>query len=94
MTKKSPADTTRMCRLKSSPRLKVASDAEANAIKGNFPPGIPQPALRALASAGLLRLEDLTTITEQQLSALHGVGPKAVTILVSALQKAGLSMKE
>lgn len=54
-----------------------------------FPRGIPKPALRALASAGIERLEQLTGVTEEELLELHGMGPKAIGILRDALADRG-----
>ena len=39
---------------------------------------ISNPARRALAAAGLERLEDLTRVSEKELMRLHGMGPKSV----------------
>jgi hypothetical protein len=50
-----------------------------------FPPGIGGPALRALANAGIRSMGDLARRSEAELSALHGMGPKALGILKSAL---------
>jgi hypothetical protein len=58
-----------------------------------FPPGLAQPALRALASAGIRRLDDLTKFSEMQLRQLHGMGPKALGILTAALKGAGKSFR-
>ncbi|MBD3917872.1 hypothetical protein H8B09_03835 [Paenibacillus sp. PR3] len=58
-----------------------------------FPEGLAQPALRALRNAGITRLEQLTTLTEVEFKGLHGVGPKAVTLLRQALEAKGLSFK-
>lgn len=44
----------------------------------DFPDNLGQPARRALAGAGYHRLEQLTGVTEAQLGALHGIGPKAL----------------
>ncbi|NJK43537.1 MAG: DNA-binding protein [Pleurocapsa sp. SU_196_0] len=49
------------------------------------------PARRALASAGFTRLEDLTRVSEAELSKLHGMGPKAVHLLRETLEAKGLS---
>lgn len=54
-------------------------------------PKIGQPATRALAQAGYVRLEQLTQVTAGELLKLHGVGPKAVRILTEALREKGLS---
>jgi hypothetical protein len=39
--------------------------------ESDFPPGLAQPARRALASAGCERLKDLTRFTEAEVEALH-----------------------
>lgn len=54
-------------------------------------PDIGAPARRALAVAGLTRLEQLTEVREDELLAMHGVGPKAVSILRVALAARGSS---
>jgi len=56
-------------------------------------PKIGAPATNALNGAGYYRLEQLTHITEAELMALHGVGPKAVRILKEALAARGLALK-
>jgi hypothetical protein len=57
----------------------------------DLPPGLSQPALRALAGAGYTRLEQLTKVREADLLKLHGMGPKGVRILREALSARGLS---
>lgn len=52
---------------------------------------IPAPARRALVNAGLLSLADLATITRRDLAALHGMGPKAMTMLTEPMAKAGVT---
>jgi predicted flap endonuclease-1-like 5' DNA nuclease len=54
-------------------------------------PNIGQPATRALAQIGRVRLDQVATMSERELLALHGVGPKAVRILREALSERGLS---
>jgi hypothetical protein len=54
-----------------------------------FPPGIGGPALRALAAARIRSMSDLKRWTESDLAALHGIGPKALAILKSALASSG-----
>ncbi len=56
----------------------------------DFPAGIGKPAHRALVGAGYTRLEELTTVTAAELLKLHGMGPKALGILRSALEARGL----
>ncbi len=56
-------------------------------------PKIGTPATQALNGAGYYRLEQLTQVTEDELMALHGFGPKALRILREALAAQGLSFK-
>lgn len=56
-------------------------------------PKIGAPAGRALAEAGITRLEQLTQISERQLLELHGFGPKALKILRQALEEQGLCFR-
>ena len=48
-------------------------------------PNIGAPASRALAEAGPSNLDDLERIGLDQIADLHGVGPKAISILREAL---------
>ena len=57
----------------------------------NLPPGLSQPALRALSGAGVSRLEHLTIFTENEIRQLHGIGPNALDKLRRALAANGLS---
>jgi hypothetical protein len=61
---------------------------------GDFPAGLAAPARRALAAAGYTRLEQLTAVSEAELSRLHGMGPSAVARLRDALRAHGLSFAE
>jgi len=54
---------------------------------------IGQPATRALASIGVNTLNELSKLTQLELLNLHGVGPKALTILNQAMLKSNLSFK-
>ncbi len=56
-----------------------------------LPTGIGKPAQRALAGAGYVRLEQLTQVSEAELLELHGMGPKALGVLRSALEARGSS---
>jgi hypothetical protein len=53
-------------------------------------PRIGAPARRALTAAGLTTLEAVAAVPEQQLAALHGVGPVALATLREALAEHGL----
>ncbi|WP_067703598.1 DNA-binding protein [Nocardia jejuensis] len=55
-----------------------------------LPRGIGAPATRALAAAGYLHLTQLAGVSETELMALHGVGPKAIGILREELTAQGL----
>ncbi|MFF2155253.1 DNA-binding protein [Paenibacillus chitinolyticus] len=65
--------------------------AAASGTESDFPPGLSKPALRALAGAGFLRLEQLARVTEKELLQLHGMGPKGIKTLRPALAAKGLS---
>jgi DNA-directed RNA polymerase alpha subunit len=56
--------------------------------------GMGQPARRALNEAGFKSLEELTRITEKEVQALHGMGPKALSALRDSLAEKGLSFKK
>ncbi len=56
-------------------------------------PKIGAPAQRALQSAGITSLKQLTKITETELGQLHGMGPNALGKLREALKKNGLLFK-
>lgn len=60
---------------------------------GDIPQGLSQPALRAMALAGIDSLRRLATFTKVDFAALHGVGPKAVNLLRDALAEKGLAFK-
>lgn len=57
-------------------------------------PKTSAPAQRALESAGVTTLKQLTDLTEAELLQLHGMGPKAVRILREELKARGLSFRE
>jgi len=54
-------------------------------------PKLAAPARRALAGAGIQRLEELTRLSEEDLKQLHGIGPNALKQLHQALRAKGLS---
>lgn len=54
-----------------------------------FPLGLSGPALRALDAAGVRAVADLARWTEAELRALHGIGPKALAALRTALAAEG-----
>jgi hypothetical protein len=50
-------------------------------------PRIGAPATRALLAAGYTTLESVAGIPDEELLALHGVGPKAIRIIRAALDQ-------
>lgn len=60
---------------------------------GDLPP-IGRPANSALLEAGITTLAQVATYRRRDLLALHGVGPKAVSILATALAEQGLAFAE
>lgn len=64
-----------------------------SASEPRFPAGVAQPAVRALASIGVTKVEQLSKHRESDVAALHGMGPKALGILKTALKTQGKSFK-
>ena len=59
-----------------------------------FPRGVAQPAVRALASIGVTQLEQLAGANEADLLKLHGVGLRTLASLKAALAEKGLAFAE
>jgi uncharacterized protein YdhG (YjbR/CyaY superfamily) len=55
-----------------------------------FPEGLAQPALRALANAGYDHLEQLASVSEEDVRSWHGIGPNALKTLQAGLTSLGL----
>jgi len=69
-------------------RLAAAlADVDAGHVpeSSDLPKAIGRPATRALLQAGLTTLDDVARVSEKDLLALHGVGPRAVRVLNEAL---------
>jgi hypothetical protein len=62
--------------------------------ESDLPIELAQPARRALAGAGILRLEQLTKFSAAEVKQLHGIGPNALTQLHRALSARGLSFAD
>ncbi len=62
--------------------------------QSDFPAGLSAAARRALEGAGYIRLEQLTRVSESNLKKLHGMGPKAINLLRSALEEKGLKFAD
>ena len=69
-----------------------ASDLIAGPPKAN-PPGLSNPAKRALLSSGVTRISELTKHREDDLAALHGMGPTGIKALKAALKSQGKSFR-
>ena len=52
-----------------------------NEPANDLPSGIGKPAMRALLAADIRSLAQVARLSDKDLLALHGVGPKAVRIL-------------
>jgi hypothetical protein len=63
----------------------AAGDTAAPGEVGDLPKAIGRPATQALTSAGITTLAQAADLTEAELLAMHGVGPRAVRILREAL---------
>ncbi|MCG2623251.1 helix-hairpin-helix domain-containing protein [Arthrobacter sp. I2-34] len=57
-----------------------------------FPQGVGAPAVRALNAAGYTSLRQLAGVPAAELAKLHGMGPKALARLQSALAELGLQL--
>jgi predicted flap endonuclease-1-like 5' DNA nuclease len=56
-----------------------------------LPRSIGRPATNALHLEGIYRLDQVAERSEQELMALHGVGPRAIRLLREALAAEGTS---
>lgn len=65
---------------------------ESTEADTGLPRSMGAPAIRALAVAGYTELSQLVGASEEELKALHGVGPKALRVLRDALGARGLSL--
>lgn len=62
--------------------------------QGDFPDTLSAPALRALLSAKIFNLTKLSQYTQQEVLALHGMGPASIPLLVAALRGKNLSFRK
>jgi hypothetical protein len=81
------------CDLVANPALRRRANEKTDRIAANFPSGMARPALRALFAAGITDLRQLAQLREADLAGLHGIGPRALTLLRDALHAAGLRFK-
>lgn len=59
-----------------------------NASENELPSSIGNPATNALLAANITTLRQVSELSDKQLLALHGVGPKAVRILREHIKEA------
>lgn len=60
-------------------------------VQADFPAKLGAPALRALLNEKITSLRALAKYTEKDIRALHGMGPKALSMLKRALKARKLS---
>lgn len=72
--------------------LAAAEEAKPGEV-GDLPASLGGPATRALAGAGITSLADVAARSEQELLALHGVGPRAIRILSEDLAARGMAFR-
>lgn len=65
----------------------AAADTARPGEVGDLPRAIGRPATQALVNAGITTLAQVAALGDAELSALHGVGPKAVRLLRAALDR-------
>jgi hypothetical protein len=66
----------------------------SDTLESDFPAKLSNPARRALAGAGYVRLDQLTNVRAAELLKLHGMGPKALEQLRGALAARGQSFAD
>ena len=71
----------------------MANDRQPDSAT-DLPARIGNPARRALDIAGITRLDQLPDKTEREIAALHGMGPKALSLIRNALAANGQSFKD
>lgn len=72
-------------------KVKTTKNKGRGGDESGLPAGLAAPARRALASAGMTRLEQLSKASEAELMRLHGMGPNAMKKIRAALRAAGLA---
>ena len=65
------------------------SRLDVTQMRATFPRGVGMPALRALAGAGFTDIDSLDGASVSRLLALHGMGPKAISVLRETLAARG-----
>jgi DNA-directed RNA polymerase alpha subunit len=75
------------CELTTDSQKRQAANKQAASVKDALPPGLSQPALRALARAGYNSLSQLAKVDDAELLKLHGFGPKGIATIRAALKR-------
>lgn len=87
----------RMSRIPTCPtpdgKKRLRPPAQPVSTQDGFPRGVGKPALRALLAAGLTSVEQLTQVSLAELAALHGMGPKSISMLRAALIAKGTDFR-
>ena len=69
----------------------MSKDKQFETGVSDLPTGLASPARRALAAAGVERLEQLAQFSEAEVLTWHGIGPNACNLLRQALAVKSLS---
>ena len=72
----------------------MSRKTDAEASPDRLPAALSKPARRALAAAGITRLEQFTALSEAELLKLHGLGPKGITTIREAMSDQGLEFAD
>lgn len=72
----------------------VVMSTTSDLSRAGLPDGLGRPAGRALAAANVSTLADVARMTEKELLAMHGVGPRALGVLRAALQEHGRDLAQ
>jgi len=65
-----------------------------NTMGKDFPSDLSAPALRALLHAKITTVQKLAAFSEEEILALHGIGPSSIPKLSKALKEQGLTFKK
>lgn len=57
----------------------------------DFPKGIGNPARNAFRANGYVTVYDVAKLSEKEMRALHGVGPKAISVLRDYFNEHGIN---
>lgn len=87
----------RMSRIPTCPtpngKKRMRPPAQPGSIQDGFPTGVGKPALRALLAAGLTSGDPLTQVSAAELAALHGMGPKSISVMRAAMVAKGVDFR-